>query len=122
MQWKHILIRLVTGSDGSEKWTALITLAYQKGYKDDMSKSAKARLESLPEAGQFIVCPVKWLLILALRAGAVAPTSIEDLYQVTKKTFNLPLVWQTPERLFLSAFKQQDCMLDVENLQHLRRC
>jgi hypothetical protein len=98
LQWKHILIKLITASDGSEKWIALITLAYQKGYKDDMSKSSKVQLESLPEAEHFIVCPVKCLLILALRTSAVAQTSIEDLHQVTKKAFNKSLVWQTPER------------------------
>jgi hypothetical protein len=53
--------------------------------------------------------------LYSLSARVVLPqTSIEDLYQATKKTFNKSLVWQTPERPVLSAFKQQGCMLDVE--------
>jgi hypothetical protein len=113
LQWKHINIKLATRENGLKTWVALVTLAYTKGYKDDASKNHKVMLESITEPEDLIVCPVKWLLILALRTSAVAHTNIENLQAATDMTVNKSLVWQTPDRPVLSAFKQQGCMLDL---------
>jgi hypothetical protein len=93
LNWKHVLIKLVSRKDGTQNWEAFITLAYTKGHKDDGSKNHKAQLGALAEPDNFIACPVKWPLILALRTGAVSQTSIEDLQRATEKTVNKLLVW-----------------------------
>ena len=71
------------------------------------------QLGALTEPDNFIVCPVKWLMILALRTGAVSQTCIEDLQRAVEKTYNKSLVWGTPNIPVLAAFRMQGCMLDL---------
>lgn len=102
----------------------MIELRYLKGYKDDASKNHKVQLQSLTGSDGFIMCPVTWLIVLALRTGAVEQTSIEDLQSATDATYNKTIIWQFPERPVVCAFRAFGCMLDLEqpatNIQLLK--
>lgn len=112
LQWQHIKMKLVTQPDGSLRWIMLVTLVYQKGYKDDPSMNQKFKFEELTDPDLFVVCPIKWLLIMALRTSAVQQPSIETLTEAVQNTYNKSIIWSTPNRPVLCAFKQQGCMLD----------
>lgn len=116
LQWKHIDLRLKgpPGPDGSRRWIAKITLAYQKGWKDDQSWNDAFELESAIDPNHLVACPVHWLLILALRTGAVAQREIEELEQAAERNLSRSLVWITPERPVLCEFAQQGCKLILE--------
>lgn len=49
--------------------------------------------------------PVKWVLILALRMGAVDSKSIEDLVATTKQRRDKTVVWSEPNLPILPAFR-----------------
>jgi hypothetical protein len=49
--------------------------------------------------------PVKWVLILALRMGAVDSKSIEDLVATTKQRRDKTVVWSEPNLPILPAVR-----------------
>ena len=113
LSWKHIQIKLVVAPGGSEQWAAEVTLAYTKSYKDDLSMARTHEFYSDSEPDHLIVCPILWLLVLALRTGAVAQTSYHDLCRDIKRTENKLFIWATPERPVLLAFGVAGCQLDM---------
>ena len=82
-----------------------------KGWKDDRSKNETVKLETSADSTHIIACPIKWLIILALRTGAVAQHSIEELERAAETK---PVTWSAPGRPVLCAFKQQGSMLIME--------
>ena len=114
LHWKHVAMKLVTKEDGTKVFVAQITITAGKGFKDDLSKNLKVRLESHSEPEDFIICPIKWLLILALRTSVVVQTNIRDLTEAVDKLHNKSLVWQTPDRPVLCALKGTGGELDLE--------
>jgi hypothetical protein len=111
LQWKHIKLQYKAQKDGSQQWVARISLEFVKGWKDDKSKNETVKLETRADSTHIISCPLTWLIILALRTGAVAQRSIEELQHAAKTK---PVTWSFPDRPVLCAFKQQGSMLIPE--------
>lgn len=70
----------------------------------DGKKKRIVRLKTLQTSSDSIICPIKLLLILALRLGNVAETSIDDLLKNTAQRNNRTVLWRYPDRPVLCAF------------------
>jgi hypothetical protein len=72
-------------------------------------------IAALQDSKHNSVCPVKLLVIHALRTGAVDPSSWEDLTAQTLRRRDRTVQWKTPDRPVISAIVPGKCsFLDLE--------
>ncbi|KAI4647927.1 hypothetical protein J4E93_004338 [Alternaria ventricosa] len=101
-KWGDFTVRLVTDQAGFEALDCLVELRYTKGNKDSSNIAHSIKLELLPP--QFNVCdPIKLLVVMALRSGNVAETSIESLLATTRARRNKTMLWKDPTLPILRA-------------------
>ncbi|KAI0815833.1 hypothetical protein GGR55DRAFT_675446 [Xylaria sp. FL0064] len=97
LAWKHIVIWQTT-KDGHDILKATITLAFVKGNKDSSARNREIVLSELSEPSLNCLCPVKLLLIHALRTGAVPQTSWIELKNYISRNKKKTVKWLYPER------------------------
>ncbi|KAH6220143.1 hypothetical protein HBI42_105830 [Parastagonospora nodorum] len=96
LRYEHVAIRLLQTPEGDETLIGEFHLNHCKGQKDEPQKNKIVRLRSLP-ASHNVCDPIKLVLILALRIGAVAETSVLQLLQNARKHNAGCIVWKRPE-------------------------
>ncbi|KAK5256924.1 hypothetical protein LTR16_002062 [Cryomyces antarcticus] len=102
--WKHVCVKVVR-VDNQTAFAAEITLAFTKGNKDDPKKNKVVRIDSLVEPSWNVSCPVKLLLIVALRIGVTSETSIDDVIANAEKRVDKKIIWAYPEWPVQPRFK-----------------
>ncbi|KAG4428859.1 hypothetical protein IFR05_015662 [Cadophora sp. M221] len=111
LQWKHIQIKLRPGTE--HKLTMRITLRYQKEEKNDPSSNRVVDIDELDLAQDNALCPVKWLLIHALRHGLVQSQSFEDLVYRASRRLDGTVVWTYPEYPVLTSLRKGGVFLQL---------
>ncbi|KAK5017462.1 hypothetical protein LTR16_001321 [Cryomyces antarcticus] len=104
--WKHVCVKVVR-VDNQTTFAAEITLAFTKGNKDDPKKNKVIRIDSLVEPSWNVSCPVKLLLIVALRLGVTSETSIDDVIANAEKRVDKKIIWAYPEWPVQPRFKSK---------------
>ncbi|KAF2711953.1 hypothetical protein K504DRAFT_531123 [Pleomassaria siparia CBS 279.74] len=82
LAYEDLRISIVNGQ-GIESFIMMVKLRNQKGFKGDGHNVASAKLSMLNDPTTNVVCPVKIMLINALRSGTVKEKTILDLVQNT---------------------------------------
>lgn len=104
--YKHITIKLVENAGTQIQFTAQFEMAQDKGKKDTKKHgNRKVPIRSQTSSACNVMDPIKWVLILALRMGAVDSKSFEGLVAATKKRRDKTVIWSTPDAPVLLAFR-----------------
>ncbi|KAB5585955.1 hypothetical protein GE09DRAFT_46398 [Coniochaeta sp. 2T2.1] len=101
---------MICGGDGV--FTVYITLWYEKGMANDPTNVMTIAVRELEGETNNHLCAVKFLLIHALRIGAVYETSWSVIRQVKRGTV---VAWKTPQRHVLCAMAgiSKEMLLDT---------
>lgn len=108
MAFKHIRLFVLGTNIQDVRFSARITLAYTKSKKDDASNNVVLTVDSLTNPAENAVDPIKLLLIHALRTGAVASTSYEQLVGMTLRRLDKMVQWVFPDRPVLPQFTRAE--------------
>lgn len=84
MQWGHIQVKVTqeTSTDDTDPFFGMVMrviIHYEKGHKDDPSTNREVLLRPLENPHHNVVCPVKLLLIHAMRTGHVGGSTIDEV-------------------------------------------
>ncbi|KAJ9666874.1 hypothetical protein H2201_003008 [Coniosporium apollinis] len=100
LRFEHCDVRAV---GDPPKLVAKFDLLYEKGKKDDASTSRSVRIDAGEDPTLGVMCPVKLLLAHAMRIGAVASTTFEDLVAGARRQPDFAVVWTQPSWPVISA-------------------
>ena len=92
------------------RWTDFANLSN----RDDPKKNRSVVCHSLRQGDDNVMCPIKLLLVLALRLGNVAATNIDDLLTSTQSCADKTIKWTHPERPVMCAIGRCGAKLDVD--------
>ncbi|KAM0797621.1 hypothetical protein BDR22DRAFT_432785 [Usnea florida] len=93
--WEDITVKLVGGSRVQDL-IAIVLIRNEKNHKRDPKKNRTVVLKVLERPQDALVCPVKLLLVFALRTGAVDSTSLDVL--ITRGRRQTPRSYSTGRR------------------------
>ncbi|KAJ9636756.1 hypothetical protein H2199_007750 [Coniosporium tulheliwenetii] len=93
---------VTSGPSATPKLVAKFDLLYEKG-KNDASTSRSVRIDAGEDPTLGVMCPVKLLLAHAMRIGAVASTTFEDLVAGARRQPDFAVVWTQPSWPVISA-------------------
>ncbi|KAK7711430.1 hypothetical protein SLS64_005454 [Diaporthe eres] len=115
VRWEHIELVLVGEHDDEpriEDMVAQITIAYEKGSKGIRNRNKVVTVKALDDVQNNTVCPIKLLLIHALRTGHVAHTSIESLLRSLQASPGRTVQWVKQSDPVVPAIMNQLALLD----------
>ncbi|KPM36938.1 hypothetical protein AK830_g9628 [Neonectria ditissima] len=113
LSFKDVKIRLRTMNDGKERLWAVITLRYIKGFKAKPSKNQVIELGEVQDPNLNLSCPIKLLIIWALRVGAVPESNYTDLMAAVRARPSRAIVWSEPDfPVFCALIKGKSLTLD----------
>ncbi|KAH7354634.1 hypothetical protein BKA65DRAFT_226378 [Rhexocercosporidium sp. MPI-PUGE-AT-0058] len=90
-----------------------ITLRYQKREKNNSSSNRVVDIDALDLAQDNALCPVKWLLIHALRHGLVQSQIFEGLVYRASRRLDSTVVWAYPEYPVLTSLRKGGVFLEL---------
>ncbi|THX63178.1 hypothetical protein D6D08_08296 [Aureobasidium pullulans] len=108
LNWKGVVIKVSIDSMRHSSFGSKITLRHTKAYKDDPSRNTVVTLESSDTGCYNVMDPATLAIVMALRIGATAATSIEDLVEATIAR---------PDRTMQWAFRERPVLCCIENGQ-----
>ncbi|KAH7398061.1 hypothetical protein BKA64DRAFT_673464 [Cadophora sp. MPI-SDFR-AT-0126] len=111
LRWEHIWLKLKPGT--KDKLTMRITLMYEKGDRDDSSSNRVVDIDALDSAQDNALCPVKWLLIHAMRHGLVQGQNLDDIMTRAASRVDKTVVWSHPQYPVLASIKKGGIFLDL---------
>ncbi|THZ11663.1 hypothetical protein D6C91_09101 [Aureobasidium pullulans] len=106
LKWKGVVIKVSIDSMRRSSFRSKITLRHTKVYKDDPSQNTVVTLESSDVGCYNVMDPATLAIVMALRIGATAATSIEDLVEATIAR---------PDRTMQWAFRERPVLCCIEN-------
>jgi hypothetical protein len=80
--------------------------------RNDPKKNRRVKFDSLTDPEDNAVCPIKWILIHALRNGCVDGISIEDVLQKAFRRKDKTVIWTQPEWPILPSFSNSTNFVD----------
>ncbi|KAH7412525.1 hypothetical protein BKA64DRAFT_770267 [Cadophora sp. MPI-SDFR-AT-0126] len=101
--YKDITLKLV-GGDGLTSLVAEVLIRNEKGDKGNGRKNRKVKLETLKSPSNNVICPIKLLLVVALRHGNVQETNVDEFLRVLSTRRDKTVQWVHPKRPVLCAF------------------
>jgi hypothetical protein len=81
-----------------------LVLTNVPSYRNDPATNRSATVDCVKGSDNNIVCPIKLLLILALRLGYVSGTTISEVLNNAQSRRDKTVVWTEPERPVFCAF------------------
>ena len=92
-----MIIKIRKNADGHVVFRSKLTLRFVKGHKHDRSKNHVVALDSALDPLHNTLDPVKMVLALALRTGAVEATTIDQLITTTLACPDRTVQWKRPD-------------------------
>lgn len=83
-------------------------------YRNDPAKNRSVTVDCVKGSENNVVCPIKLLLILALRLGQVSGTAIDEVLNKAQSRRDKTVVWTEPERPVFCAYESQGTALRQE--------
>lgn len=90
-----------------------LVLPQRNNDKDDPTYNRTKTLGALPEPKDNLICPIRLLLIVALRTGNVEATSIDELRTKVLSTQRKMVVWKYPQRPVIPSNRHKRLNLDT---------
>ncbi|CEN61963.1 hypothetical protein ASPCAL08606 [Aspergillus calidoustus] len=97
LAWKDVELKVKANGKSVQDITAVVTLRYCKGKKLLPSENRKVTLNPLKNDKHNIMCPIKLLLIMALRLGITAAKTPAELISRALGTRDRRIVWKHPD-------------------------
>ncbi|KAK9361349.1 hypothetical protein V1504DRAFT_475196 [Lipomyces starkeyi] len=101
---KDITLKLIKGDDLTNL-VAKVVIRNEKGYKGDGTNNREVTLKTLKDNKDNTVCPIKLLLILALRLGNVHARTIDEVLHLAAERSDKTIHWVYPQRPVLCSFR-----------------
>ncbi|TIA14576.1 hypothetical protein D6C80_05620 [Aureobasidium pullulans] len=105
LKWKDVIIKVSIDALGRPLFRCKITMRHTKSYKDDPSHNTVVTLESSETGCYNVMDPVTLAIVMALRTGATAATSIDDLVEATTARPDRTMQWAFPDRPVLCCIE-----------------
>lgn len=94
VQWADISLKWSADLAGAIPWEALITLRHTKNLKNDGRRNLTHRLGMIETCPH--ICPISWIIVHALRTGAVDCRSIRELEAQARSSRGNYVRWLHP--------------------------
>ncbi|KAL1623785.1 hypothetical protein SLS54_004246 [Diplodia seriata] len=98
LTWEDLTLKLKEGGDSAKDLTIDVKLRFVKGYKHSPGENRLLPLTALSEPNQNILCPVKLLVILAMRTGAIEARNFSELVGSMTRMRDRTARWKYPKR------------------------
>ena len=82
-------------------------------HRDDPSRNRIVDIDALDSPQDNAICPVKWLLVHALRHGSIQGNSLDDIISRVSRRRDRTLVWTHSNYPVLASMKQGGVFLDL---------
>ncbi|KAL1597760.1 hypothetical protein SLS60_008247 [Paraconiothyrium brasiliense] len=100
-----LTMKLIGGNE-LEDLAVMVKLRNTKGTKGDNSEVVTKLLRSINTPGAITLCPVKIIIILVLRRGAVSATSVHELVANAAGRRDKTVQWTDPRMPVCAAFRR----------------
>ncbi|KAF4631385.1 hypothetical protein G7Y89_g6747 [Cudoniella acicularis] len=107
------------GGDKIEDLVASVVIRNEKSKKHNPHSNRNPKLYCQKDTASNLMCPIKLILILALRSGNIAGAeSIEKALELARARKSKTIVWAHPERPLACAFVKRGVALLPEKVAH----
>ncbi|SMQ47771.1 unnamed protein product [Zymoseptoria tritici ST99CH_3D7] len=113
LAYMDITATMKKGGKPIDDLSATVVIRNEKGHKFNSHKNRTVPLNALP-AEDCTICPIKLLLIHALRTGQVEETSIDELITNLARRPSRQVIWKNPKHPVLCAIGARSIGLDLE--------
>ncbi|KAF2742274.1 hypothetical protein M011DRAFT_490750 [Sporormia fimetaria CBS 119925] len=114
LAYKDITIKFDGAAETFDDLIMIVQIVNEKGTKHDGGVSRQVLLKSQRMPNNLHVCPIKAVLIMALRTSNVDEPDIDELLRVTRSRPNKAVKWTHPERPVLPQFLVNGAGVNVD--------
>ncbi|KFY59512.1 hypothetical protein V496_05667, partial [Pseudogymnoascus sp. VKM F-4515 (FW-2607)] len=120
--YNDITVKLV-GGDGLENLEAEVLIRNEKKKKHNPQKNRTVRLRVLTDHRDGILCPIKMIIVSAMRLGAISDTTIEGVLGSIRCRQDKTLQWANGrgEKPVLCAFDQSTNLVLIDKAAEIRQ-